>query len=74
MADELKKLAKEMVWVQDGLEKENLNEFEREEYKELAEEIRKKLLKNGYSVDLFVQYMEEYRNVLLGEYQQWINS
>ncbi|PGT90157.1 hypothetical protein COD17_09770 [Bacillus thuringiensis] len=63
-----------MVWVQDGLEKENLNEFEREEYKELAEEIRKKLLKNGYSVDLFVQYMEEYRNVLLGEYQQWINS
>lgn len=72
--NELKELAKEMVWVQDDLKKDNLNEYERDEYKEKAEEIRNKLLKNGYNVDLFLQYMEEYRNIRLGEYQQWVNS
>ncbi|HFK1543472.1 TPA: hypothetical protein ACGXM3_005294 [Bacillus cereus] len=72
--NELKKLAKELVWMQDELEKESLREWERDEVEKKADDIRMKVVTGGYSVDLFVQYMEEYRNVSVADYKDWINS
>lgn len=72
--NELKKLAKEMVWVQDGLKKETLTELDREELNVERERITNTMLAKGYSASLLVQYMEEYRELGLGDYQAWINS
>jgi hypothetical protein len=72
--NELKKLAKEMVWVTDELEKETLNSFEREELRAEHGKITMEVVRKGYSADLFLQYMEEYRELKLGEYGKWIND
>lgn len=72
--NELKKLAKELVWMQDELEKDSLREWERDEVKKQADDIRMRVINEGHSVDLFVQYMEEYRNVSVTDYKDWINS
>ncbi|MEK4605350.1 hypothetical protein MHH42_31350 [Bacillus sp. FSL L8-0099] len=72
--NELKKLAKELVWMQDELEKDSLREWERDEVKKQADDIRMRVINEGHSVDLFVQYMEEYRNVSVVDYKDWINS
>lgn len=74
MENELKKMAKELVWMQDELEKDSLHEWERDDVKKQADDIRMKVVTGGYSVDLFVQYMEEYRNVSVADYKDWINS
>ncbi|EOO44221.1 hypothetical protein CN553_12715 [Bacillus cereus] len=70
----LKQLAKELVWMQDELEKESLPEWERENVKKQADDIRMKVVSEGHSVDLFVQYMKEYKNVSVADYKDWINS
>lgn len=65
---ELRQLAKEMVWCQTDLEKDSLYEWEREEVKEEVEVIRKKVLDKGYDINIFLQYMEEYRNMTIEDY------
>ncbi|WP_235190051.1 hypothetical protein [Bacillus gaemokensis] len=72
--NKLKVLAKEMVWVNDELDKENLYEWDRDEFKKKADEIQMKVISGNYSIDLFIQYMNEYRNLSLGEYNEWIKS
>lgn len=72
--NELKKLAKEMVWVNDELKKETLTDFDREELNSEHERITKTMLAKGYSAESFVKYMEEYRELGLGEYQAWLDS
>ncbi|MDX5884944.1 hypothetical protein [Bacillus cereus group sp. BfR-BA-00999] len=74
MENELKKLAKELVWMQDELEKDSLCEWERDEVAKKADDIRMKVVTGGHNVDLFVQYMEEYRNVSVADYKDWINN
>ncbi|KEK23974.1 hypothetical protein BAGA_05665 [Bacillus gaemokensis] len=63
-----------MVWVNDELDKENLYEWDRDEFKKKADEIQMKVISGNYSIDLFIQYMNEYRNLSLGEYNEWIKS
>ncbi|WP_151035728.1 hypothetical protein [Bacillus wiedmannii] len=74
MVNELKKLAKEAVWYQDELDKERLHGWERESVKEQYDKHFMKVIKGGYSVELFIQYMNEYRNVSVADYKDWINS
>lgn len=67
---ELRKLAKEMVWLQGNFEKDTIYEWEREEIKEEMDNIRNQVLEKGYNVNLFVQYMEEYKNMSIEEYMR----
>lgn len=72
--NELKKLAKDLVWTQDKLQEDRLNELERDELVKLADKIRMDVVLKGYSVDLFVQYMEEYPMLSIDEYMKWIKE
>lgn len=70
----LKELAKDLVSIQDKLSKENLFEWDKDELGKEADRIRDKVLAEGHSVDSFVQYMREYKNVSFDGYREWINS
>lgn len=70
----LKELAKDLVFVNDSLEKESVNELDITELKAHQNQIMDEIIKGGYSADLLVQYMKEYREVPVGEYNNWINS
>lgn len=70
--NQLKQLAKEMVWLTSEYQKERLYEWEKEELADEMEGIRKKVLNGGYSVDLFVQYIHEYKQLKVGEGRKWM--
>lgn len=72
--NELKKMAKELVWIQDKLKEDTLYEWDRDELIKQADKIRMDVVTKGYSVDLFVQYMEEYPNLSVAEYMEWIKN
>ena len=72
--NELKKMAKELVWIQDKLKEETLYEWDRDELVKQADKIRMDVVLKGYSVDLFVQYMEEYPTLSVDEYMKWIKN
>ncbi|MDX6046743.1 hypothetical protein [Bacillus paranthracis] len=72
--NELKKMAKELVWIQDKLKEDTLYEWDRDELVKQADKIRMDVVLKGYSVDLFVQYMEEYPTLSVDEYMKWIKS
>ncbi|KMP65201.1 hypothetical protein TU57_10680 [Bacillus cereus] len=72
--NELKKMAKELVWIQDKLKEDALYEWDRDELVKQADKIRMDVVLKGYSVDLFVQYMEEYPTLSVDEYMKWIKS
>ncbi|WP_144466743.1 hypothetical protein [Bacillus nitratireducens] len=70
----LKVLAKEAVWYQDELDKESLRGWERESVKEQYDKHFMKVIKGNYSVDLFIQYMNEYKTLSIPEYYEWIKK
>ncbi|MGN4822155.1 hypothetical protein [Bacillus cereus group sp. MYBK139-2] len=72
--NELKKMAKDLVWIQDKLKEDKLYEWDRDELVQQADKIRMDIVLKGYSVDLFVQYMEEYPTLSVDEYMKWIKS
>lgn len=72
--NELKKMAKDLVWTQDKLKEDRLNELDRDELVKLADKIRMDVVLKGYSVDLFVRYMEEYPMLSIDEYMKWIKE
>ncbi|WP_168898347.1 hypothetical protein [Bacillus sp. ISTL8] len=72
--NELKKMAKELVWIQDKLKEDTLYEWDRDELAKQADKIRMDVVLKGYSVDLFVQYMEEYPTLSVDEYMKWIKN
>lgn len=72
--NELKKMAKELVWIQDKLKEDTLYEWDRDELVKQADKIRMDVVLKGYSVDLFVQYMEEYPTLSVDEYMKWIKN
>lgn len=74
MENELKKMAKELVWIQDKLKEDTLYEWDRDELVKQADKIRMDVVLKGYSVDLFVQYMEEYPTLSVAEYMEWIKN
>ncbi len=67
-------MAKELVWIQDKLKEDTLYEWDRDELVKQADKIRMDVVLKGYSVDLFVQYMEEYPTLSVDEYMKWIKS
>ncbi len=67
-------MAKELVWIQDKLKEDALYEWDRDELVKQADKIRMDVVLKGYSVDLFVQYMEEYPTLSVDEYMKWIKS
>lgn len=69
----LKELAKDLVFINDNLE-ENINELDITELKSQQNQIMDELVKGGYSTDLLVQYMKEYREVPVGGFNEWVNS
>ncbi|MBK1611688.1 hypothetical protein [Bacillus cereus] len=74
MDNELKKMAKDLVWIQDKLKEDTLYEWDRDELVKQADKIRMDVVLKGYSVDLFVQYMEEYPTLSVDEYMKWIKN
>ncbi|MGR5954182.1 hypothetical protein [Bacillus mycoides] len=72
--NELKKMAKDLVWIQDKLKEDKLYEWDRDELVQQADKIRMDVVLKGYSVDLFVQYMEEYPTLSVDEYMKWIKN
>ncbi len=72
--NELKKMAKDLVWIQDKLKEDKLYEWDRDELVQQADKIRMDVVLKGYSVDLFVQYMEEYPTLSVDEYMKWIKD
>ncbi|PFA76848.1 hypothetical protein [Bacillus cereus] len=72
--NELKKMAKDLVWIQDKLKEDKLYEWDRDELVKQADKIRMDVVLKGYSVDLFVQYMEEYPTLSVDEYMKWIKD
>lgn len=70
----LKELAKDLVFVNDSLEKESVNELDITELKAHQNQIMDEIIKGGYSADLLLQYMKEYREVPVGGFNEWINS
>lgn len=72
--NELKKMAKELVWIQDKLKEDTLYEWDRDDLVKQADKIRMDVVLKGYSVDLFVQYMEEYPTLSVAEYMEWIKN
>lgn len=67
-------MAKELVWIQDKLKEDTLYEWDRDELVKQADKIRMDVVLKGYSVDLFVQYMEEYPTLSVAEYMEWIKN
>ncbi|PEA25841.1 hypothetical protein CN984_12085 [Bacillus cereus] len=72
--NELKKMAKDLVWIQDKLKEDTLYEWDRDELVKQADKIRMDVVLKGYSVDLFVRYMEEYPMLSVDEYMKWIKE
>lgn len=72
--NELKDLARQFVGIQVDLTREDLPEWEREELKQYADEIQMTVVKKGYSGNLFVQYIREYPELTVEEYQNWIKE
>ena len=60
--------AKEMVSLQELLNKESLYEWERDEIKEEYNKLNVKIAKAFIDTNLLVQYMEEYKNMTIKEY------
>lgn len=67
---ELRNLAKEMVWIQEELKKDSLYEEERDNCKEESYRISKVVVTKGYSVELFMRYIEDYKNMTYSEYRK----
>ncbi|PGM50836.1 hypothetical protein [Bacillus thuringiensis] len=70
----LKVLAKEAVWYQDTLDKELLSDEERDGLNGEYEALKMRVIKGGYSSDLFVQYMEEYKELTIPQFYEWIKN
>lgn len=70
---ELFKLAMDMVFIEDRLEK-TFNEMEREELLGEAERIRNVLLRKNYDVNSFLYYKDLYKTMSISEYYKFIDS
>lgn len=71
---ELKLLARQLVWVTDELKNEHLRDWEKDELKEEYNEIINKLLQFGCDSLELTQYMDEYKCLLFGELEKWLNG
>ena len=73
---EMKLHAKQMVWVTEEMNDEEKrlrrDYLEREAIKDEYDELVMKGIKNGYPSHLILKYMDEYKEVKLGEYQEWL--
>lgn len=72
--NQLKLLAKKLVWVTDEMKSEKTRDYEVDELKEEHTKIMKELTKLGCGANSVVQYMEEYRNLRFGEYNDWMEG
>ena len=70
---ELFTLAKDMVFIEDTLQK-NVNEMVREELTEEAAKIRNILLKKNYDVNTFLHYKDLYKSMTIAEYYDFIKT
>lgn len=71
---ELFSLARQMVFINDSIQRGNVNEFEREELFEEGNRIRNVLLKKEYDVNKFVHYQELHKTMTVGEYIKFVQS
>ena len=70
---ELFTLAKDMVFIEDTLQK-NVNEMVREELNEEAAKIRNTLLQKNYDVNTFLHYKDLYKTMSIAEYYEFIKT
>lgn len=70
---ELFKLARDMVYIEDKLNK-NVSEFMHEELKKAAADIRAVLLEKNYDVNTFLYYKEIYPKMTVSEYYAFLDK
>ena len=70
---ELFTLAKDMVFIEDTLQK-NVNEMVREELNDEAAKIRNILLTKNYDVNTFLHYKDLYKSMSIAEYYEFIKT
>lgn len=69
---ELFKLARLYVGLNDEFEK--AYDYEKDEIKEVLEDIRNMLLRKGYDVDKFIHYQHLYKTMTIKEYFEFIKT
>ena len=70
---ELFTLAKDMVFIEDTLQK-NIDEMVKEELTDEAEKIRNTLLEKNYDVNTFLHYKELYKSMSIAEYYTFLKT
>ena len=70
---ELFTLAKDMVFIEDTLQK-NVDEMVREELTGEAAKIRNILLEKNYDVNTFLHYKDLYKTMTIAEYYEFIKT
>lgn len=70
---ELFKLARDMVYIEDKLQT-NVSELMREELTQAAADIRAVLLKKNYDVNTFLHYKEIYPKMTVSEYYAFLDK
>lgn len=75
MKNPIKQLAVHLAHQMDD-EKDIFEEFKTdwqiEEIRESGRQLRSEIFKKGYSIDLILAYIEEYKTLSLFEYREWI--
>lgn len=71
---ELFKLATDMSFINDKLQDERTNDFDREELIEEANKIRDVLFKKNYDVNTFLHYQEIYKKMSVKEYYEFLDT
>lgn len=72
--NEAKVLAKRLFWASEGMNDPSKYGMEKEEYREEYQRLSVEIVQKGYSANLILGYIEEYKELLIGEHEAWINS
>lgn len=72
--NQAKQLAKELLWASEGMNDPKIYGMEKEGYRREYQRVTMAIVQSGYSADTVLGYMEEYKNLKLGEHGEWIES
>jgi len=70
----IKEIARELVWVNDELNEGRLFGLEKDFMREKKKALEGEWIKTGISAEKLLIYMDEYRKLLFGEYNEWIKK